>query len=323
MDHMRWGILGASSFALEHMGPAIHAARGAQLAAVASRSPDKVAAFQAFAPQTRALDSYDGLLADDGIDAVYIPLPHTMHKEWTIKALAAGKHVLAEKPIAMVQSDFAELIAVRDTAGKLAAEAYMIVHHPQWQRVRALIQDGAIGTVMRVHTAFSYDNSGDPKNIRNHQDTGGGGLRDIGVYTLGCARWALGGDITDISAQVRLEDGFDTYAACKGAIGDAQFSMYTSTRMHLHQEATFHGTAGLIRLTAPFNPGIFGEARVELHQADMGLRVERFPQANQYVTQVETFGHCAASGDAYPWSLEMAQGTQAAIDDILRTATRL
>ncbi len=323
MGHMRWGILGASKFAREHMGPAIHAAAGAELVAVASRNPANVAPFQAFAPNCRAIDGYDALLADADIDAVYIPLPHTMHKEWTLKALAAGKHVLAEKPIAMDVSDFSDMIAARDAADKLAAEAYMIVHHTQWQRARAMVADGAIGDVRHIQASFSYDNSADTANIRNKRDTGGGGLRDIGVYTLGCARYVMGAEFTDLRAQIAWQDGFDLTTHAQGHLGDATYAMYTSIRMHPHQEVTFHGSNGLIRLTAPFNPRVFGEARVELHQPGLGMRVERFPHVDQYRNQVETFCQCATSGDPYPWTLEMAQGTQAAIDEILRVATPL
>ena len=144
MTPIRWGILGASKFAKDHMAPAIHLARGAVLAAVASRSSDKVAPFQAMAPDCRAIASYEALIQDLDIDAVYIPLPHHLHVEWAIKALHAGKHVLVEKPIAMHGGDFAALIAARDASGLLAAEAYMIVHHPQWQRARKMVADGAI-----------------------------------------------------------------------------------------------------------------------------------------------------------------------------------
>ncbi|MCH1531893.1 MAG: Gfo/Idh/MocA family oxidoreductase, partial [Planktomarina temperata] len=184
MTQIRWGILGASKFAREHMGPAIHAAKGAVLSAVASRTPQSVAPFKDFAAGCRAVMGYDALIADPDIDAIYIPLPHHMHVEWTVKALNAGKHVLAEKPIAMQADDFDRLIAARDASGLLAAEAYMIVHHPQWQRARQMVADGAIGRVIHITGGFSYDNSDDPQNIRNQAATGGGGMRDIGVYVL-------------------------------------------------------------------------------------------------------------------------------------------
>ena len=185
MAHLRWGILGAAKFAREHMGPAIHAARGAELVAVASRSPGKAAAFQAFAPGCREVESYEALLEDGGVDAVYIPLPNPLHVPWSLKALAAGKHVLVEKPATLEASEFDALIAARGERGRLAAEAYMIVHHPQWQRTRHLIADGAIGRLLHVSGGFSFDNSSAPTNLRNSAGMGGGALRDIGVYIFG------------------------------------------------------------------------------------------------------------------------------------------
>jgi len=316
MTHIRWGILGASKFAREHMGPAIHAAKGAVLSAVASRNPASVGPFQEFAAECRAIAGYEALIADQDIDAVYIPLPHHMHVEWTVKALHAGKHVLAEKPIAMQAEDFANLITARDASGRLAAEAYMIVHHPQWQRARQMVADGAIGRVIHITGGFSYDNSDDPQNIRNQASMGGGGLRDIGVYVLGSARYVMGAELENISAKIRLESGFDTFASMQGNMGEATYSAYVSTRMHPYQDMVFHGSEGVLRLTAPFNANIFGEARIELHQPNLGLRVEKFPAANHYVNQVEAFGHSIRTGAAYPWTLEQARGTQEAIDTI-------
>ena len=323
MTHIRWGILGASKFAREHMGPAIHAARGAVLSAVASRKPASVGPFQEFAAECRAIAGYEALSADRDIDAVYIPLPHNMHVEWTVKALHAGKHVLAEKPIAMQAEDFDNLIAARDATGRLAVEAYMIVHHPQWQRARQMVADGAIGRVIHITGGFSYDNSDDPQNIRNQAAMGGGGLRDIGVYVLGSARYVMGAELENISAKIRLESGFDTFASMQGNMGEATYSAYVSTRMHPHQEMVFHGSEGVLRLTAPFNANIFGEARIELHQPNLGLRVEKFPAANHYVQQVEAFGHSIRTGAAFPWTLEQARGTQEAIDKVLAIGTEL
>ena len=139
---VRWGILGAAKFAREHMGPAIHAARHAELAALATSSPDKAEPFRAFAPGLRLHADYDALLADPEIDAVYIPLPNHLHVDWTLKAIAAGKAVLTEKPIALQAAEIDRIIAARDATGVLAAEAFMIVHHPQWQLVRDWIAEG-------------------------------------------------------------------------------------------------------------------------------------------------------------------------------------
>jgi len=313
---VRWGILGAAKFAREFMGRAIHAAEGAQLVALATSDPAKAAPFADFCPGLRVHDSYDALLADPDIDAVYIPLPNHLHVAWTIKALAAGKHVLCEKPIALQAREFDDLIAARDASGKLAAEAYMIVHHPQWTRVRDMIQSGAIGALRHVTGAFSFDNR-DMSNIRNQAASGGGGLRDIGVYVFGSARFVTGQEPISLSARIEWENGVDTFADVHAEFDGFTYNAYTSIRMHPYQEMCFHGDAGLIRLTAPFNAGVFGEARVEWHKPGLEVEIVRFPAANHYVLQVEAFCRSVREGCDYPCPLEFSRGTQVMIDQAL------
>ncbi|MEC3859997.1 Gfo/Idh/MocA family oxidoreductase [Mesobacterium sp. TK19101] len=316
-DHVRWGILGAAKFAREHMGPAIHAARGGRLAALATSGADKAAPFVDRVPGLVVHDSYEALLADPGIDAVYVPLPNHLHVAWTRKALEAGKHVLCEKPIAMAAEEIDTLIATRDATGLLAAEAYMIVHHPQWQKAKALYESGVIGDLVQVRAAFSYDNSADPGNIRNSADSGGGAIPDIGVYIFGGTRFVTGQEPEEIlSAQVRRENGVDVWTQVTATFPGFAYSGMVSMRMAPWQEVVFHGTTGLIRLTAPFNPKVFGEARVELLGTD-GVHHEsvwRFPGDNHYVLQVEAFNRSVLIGAAYPCPLEFSRGTQAMID---------
>jgi predicted dehydrogenase len=314
---IRWGILGAAKFAREHMAPAIHAAKGAELAAIATSSPEKAAPFRAFAPGLKTHASYDALLADSTIDAVYIPLPNHLHVEWTLKALAAGKHVLTEKPICLRADEIAKIIAARDASGLLAAEAYMIVHHPQWHRARELVQSGAIGSLTHVDGVFSYDNRSDPGNIRNKADTGGGGIYDIGVYTYGSARFVTGAEPESLSCVMRQENGVDVWAQVTGLmagpLGRYTYSAITSMRLHNRQEMTFHGDKGVIRLTAPFNPNVFGEAQLELRQG-MSVTTERWPGVNHYVLQVENFGDSIRGGTPYGCPLEFTHGTATMID---------
>ncbi|HVG49219.1 MAG TPA: Gfo/Idh/MocA family oxidoreductase, partial [Rubellimicrobium sp.] len=208
---VRWGVLGAANFAREHMARAIHAAEGAEFYALATSSPEKAEPFQAFAPGLKVHGSYEDLLADPEVEAVYIPLPNHLHVEWTLKAVEAGKHVLTEKPIAMREGEFDQLIAARDRSGLLVAEAYMIVHHPQWIRARELVQGGAIGRLGHVSAEFSF-NLQDMSNIRNRPETGGGALGDIGVYIFGSARFVSGEEPRRIrAANVRRENGVDVY----------------------------------------------------------------------------------------------------------------
>lgn len=319
-ETVNWGILGAARFAREHMGPAIHAARGARLAALATSRAAGAEGFRAFSPDLAVHDSYDALLADPVIDAVYIPLPNHLHVEWTLKALAAGKAVLCEKPLAMRADAFDAVIAARDATGLLAAEAYMIVHHPQWQRARTLLAEGAIGRLDHVDGFFSYDNSGDPGNIRNDRETGGGSLPDIGVYTCGSVRFVTGQEPQSVACDITWENGIDATAHMVAQFPGFRFSATTSMRMHPRQEMTFHGSDGILRLTAPFNASVFGEARLELHRnvhrggAGPSVTVERFPQANHYVLQVENFCDSFRDGTAYPCPLEFSKGTQAILD---------
>jgi predicted dehydrogenase len=319
---INWGVMGAADFALNYMARAIHEADGARLVALATSSDAKAAGFRAFCPDLAVHPTYEALLADPAIDAVYIPLPNHLHVEWTRKALEAGKHVLCEKPIAMQAVEIDGLIALRDRTGLLASEAYMIVHHPQFQRARALVQDGAIGPVRHVDAAFTYDNGAAPGNIRNRPETGGGSIPDIGVYTFGSARWVTGAepDLGTIEARIRRENGVDVFAQVTGRFstpeGGFTYSSITSMRLFPRQEIVYQGDLGLIRLTAPWNANVFGEARVELHRPGLSVTVDRFPAARQYKLQVEAFGRSVTEGAPWPWPLEQAKGTQALIDRV-------
>ena len=315
---MNWGILGASHFALNHMGRAIHAANNARLCALATSDTDKAAPFQAFCPDLRIHASYDDLLADPDVEAVYIPLPNHLHVDWSLKALAAGKHVLCEKPVAMQANEIDALIAARDASGLLAAEAYMIVHHPQWQRAKALFEDGAIGKLIHVDASFSYFND-DAANIRNRAETGGGGLRDIGVYTFGSARFVTGQEPDGIThTNFTWENGVDSYAHILADFPGFSYSSMTAMRMAPRQEMVFHGDKGVMKVTAPFNAELFAEPKVEIYRTNSVDIIERFPGVNHYVLQVENFGRSVRSGLEYPWSLENAKGTQSMLDMVFK-----
>lgn len=317
MTVTRWGILGAAKFAREHMAPAIVSAENAELVALATRDASKAAPFQKLAANLKVHESYDALLSDPNVDAVYIPLPNDLHVPWALKALAAGKPVLVEKPVGMTVSEVDTLIAQRDASGLLAAEAYMIVHHPQWIKMRDLVQSGALGRLRRVDGAFSYDNRAEPGNIRNLPENGGGGVRDIGVYPYGAVRFVTEQDpleITDI--QIERENGVDTLAHVTARFDDFTFSAMTSMRLCAWQMMEFHGEKAVARLTAPFNAGVYGEARIDVQDSNGGVETFRWPNTNQYVLQVEAFQR-ALQGETYACPLEFSRGTQVMIDQIL------
>ena len=324
---VRWGILGASKFARDFMARAIHAAEGAQLVALATSDPARAEGFAAFCPGLRVHGSYDALLADADIDAVYIPLPNHLHVEWTLKALAAGKHVLTEKPIAMSASEIDQIIAARDATGLLAAEAYMIVHHPQWQRAKQWLEAGEIGQLRHVDAQFSF-NLTDSENIRNRPETGGGSLRDIGVYTFGSARFVTSSEPVDISARLIIDNGIDSFAQVAGIMdgphGRFTYGSMTSMRLYNRQVVTFQGVRGMIRLEGgPFNANVNDLAEVELHQDGNRVITDRFPTANHYVLQVEAFGRSVREGAAYPCPLEFVKGTQAMMDIVYKVGVEI
>jgi len=321
-DAFRWAILGAGKFGREQMGPAIHAADDSVLAAVATSDAAKAEGFRRFAPDLRVVTDYDQMLADPGIDGVYLPLPNHLHVDWTKRALAAGKHVLCEKPIAMRAQEIDDLIAARDAAGKLAAEAYMIVHHPQWQRARDLVAEGAIGRLIHVDGVFSYDNRTDPDNIRNRIETGGGGLRDIGVYTFGSARFVTGEEPVEVTGNIRWENGVDTFAHVTAGFPSFTYNAIVSMRMFPRQQMVFHGDKGVLTVSTPFNTNVFGQAELHLETAGLTVRTERFPGANHYKLQVENFIRSARDGAEYPCPLEFSRGTQRMIDMVFDAANK-
>ena len=312
---LRWGILGASKFARVHMAPAIHSAAHNQCVALATATAAKAEPFQAIVPGIKIYDSYEKLLADPNIEAVYIPLPNHMHVEWSKRAAQAGKHVLCEKPIALRADQIDDLIALRDQTGLLIAEAFMITHHPQWIYARELLAQGAIGTLMQVDGVFSYNNVGDPGNIRNNPDYGGGSLPDIGVYTMGSTRFVTGQEPLEIlHSDLVMENNVDVWAHVTAQFEGFKFSSVTSMRLAARQEMTFQGDQGFIRLTAPFNPSVYDQAQVILQRNDMEVVTKRFPSDNHYKNQIENFRNTILTGADYPTPLEFSKGTQRMMD---------
>lgn len=312
---IRWGILGAAKIARTDVAPAIHAAHHATLSALATSTPAKAAPFDAIAPGLTVYDSYDALLAAPDIDAIYIPLPNHLHVEWTLKAIAAGKHVLCEKPIALTAPDIDRLIAARDQAGVVVAEAFMVAHHPQWARVRDLLASGVIGTLRHIEGAFTYNNT-DPANIRNNAEAGGGGLRDVGVYPCVTARLATGQEPTALRADLRFEGGVDTFARVWADFDGFTMSFYCGMRQARFQTMQFHGSNGWISLSAPFNAQVYGDCRVDWQGADGVTHSARTNNVNQYALMIEAFGDTIRTGASFACPLEFSRGNQAMIDGI-------
>ena len=318
---LKWGIIGAAKFAREHMAPAMALAEHSELIALGTRSNEKAAPFLTRWPHLKIYDDYEALIQDADIDAIYIPLPNSLHVEWVKKAARAGKHVLCEKPIALAAAEIDDLIRLRDETGLLIAEAYMIVHHPQWQLARSLVQDGTIGDLVHVMGAFSYNNAQDTTNIRNDPALGGGAIPDIGVYTYGSTRFVAGQEPKEIlMADVHWENGVDVWSTVQADFGKFKATLTNSMRMAARQVMTFHGSHGHVQLTAPFNPSVYDQAEVTMETQDGGRQTWRFPAVNHYVEQLQNFAKTVNEGADYPCPLEFSQGTQAMIDRVFAKA---
>ncbi|SUZ32819.1 Glucose--fructose oxidoreductase [Roseibaca ekhonensis] len=315
---MRWGILGAAKIARTDLAPAMQLARGAELTALATRDASKAAPFQALAPALRVHTSYEALLADPEVDAVYIPLPNDMHVDWSIRAAQAGKHVLCEKPIALHAAQIDDLIAARDATGKLIAEAFMVAHHPQWDRVRDLLSKGVIGRLEHIEACFTYTNR-DTGNIRHDPTKGGGGLRDVGVYPSIAARMATGAEPVRLRSDIRYQNGVDIFARVWADFPEFTMSFYCGMMQRRRQHMIFHGQDGWIELSAPFNGAVYGDTRVEWLAQDR-LHMERFNNVNQYALMLENFATSAETGAAFACPLEMSRGNQAMIDAIFEAS---
>lgn len=317
-NRVRWGILGAGKIAKEWVAPAIHMSDIGDIAAIASKTPGKAADMAATYGNPTLFNDYSKLLNSDLIDAVYIPLPNTEHVEWTRKALEAGKHVLTEKPIAMKADEIDPLMDLAAENDLLAAEAYMVVHHPQWKRVRELVGEGAIGELRHVQGCFTYFND-DPENIRNRSDVGGGALRDIGVYPSVTARYVTGQEPEEVQTQIEWDNGIDATARVWAKFPGFTMDFYVSMRMGNRQQMTFHGTKGFLTVETPFNAKAYGDDVITIKIGDTETR-ERFPLVDQYREQINAFNTAVIEGGDYACPLAFSKGNQQMIDMIYAAA---
>jgi predicted dehydrogenase len=320
----RWGVLSTAKIGREHVLPAIADADNGVLSAVASRDLDKAKALAARFGAPHAFGSYEELLASDTVDGVYIPLPTSQHVEWTAKAIEAGKHVLVEKPLALKAADIEPLIALRNKHKVLVCEAFMVIYHPQWIKVRELVADGAIGKLRHVQGAFSYYNV-DPTNMRNQLDLGGGALPDIGVYPTVSTRFVTDKEPQRIQATIERDKKFgtDIYSSVRADFGDFELSFYLSTQMAARQSMVFHGDKGFIEVASPFNAGLYDDHRIELHdQKHAHAQIFRFPGTQQYRLEVETFARAVAGSGERVFTLEESVLNQKVIDAIFRAGEK-
>jgi predicted dehydrogenase len=314
MKKIRWGILGVAKIATTKVIPAMQLASNVEIAAIASRDLGKAqaAASQLGIPQ--AYGSYEELLADASIDAVYNPLPNHLHVPWSTRAAEAGKHVLCEKPIALSVEETRELIAARDSARVKIGEAFMARTHPQWLRARELAQSGKIGDLRVVSGHFSYFNR-DPQNVRNIAEIGGGGIMDIGCYPITLSRMIFGAEPLRVHAFLDRDPEFKTDRLGSVILqypqGHASFTC--STQLVPYQRMHIFGTTGHIEIEIPFNAPPDKPTRIFVNG-----EAEEFPVCDQYTIQGELFSRAIIENTEVPVPLEDALKNMTIIEEILR-----
>ena len=321
---IRWGVLSTASIGVRKVLPAMQQGKLSEVVAIASRDLKKARETASQLGIPKAYGSYEELVADADIDAIYNPLPNQMHVPWTIKAAEAGKHVLCEKPISLTVAEAESLLKVRERTSVKIGEAFMIRSHPQWLRVKALIESGRIGQLRSVVALFSYFNA-DPKNIRNQVESGGGALYDIGCYCIQAARYGFGAEPKRVVGCIDRDPAMGTdrltSAMMEFAGGQAIFSC--STQLVPHQRAQFFGTKGRIEIEIPFNAPKDRPTRIFIDGGDLfgGDRVtEEFPVCDQYTLQGDAFSKAILEDTEVPVPLEEAIRNMKVIEAIFRSA---
>lgn len=322
---VRWGVLGAANIATKKVIPAMQRGERSLVSGIASRDGERARSTAQALGIPKAYGSYEELLADPEIDAVYNPLPNHLHVPWSIRAAEAGKHVLCEKPIALSAAETRELIAARDKTGVKIGEAFMVRTHPQWLRARELVRSGAIGNLRAVMGAFSYFNR-DPNNIRNMPEIGGGGIMDIGCYPITMSRFLFECEPDRVVAKVETDSelGTDRLASAILDFPSGQSVFTCSTQLVPYQRIQILGTKGRIEIEIPFNAPPDRPTRIFVDDgsdvAGRNARVEEFPICDQYTVQGDLFSQAILDGSEVPVPLENALGNMAVIDAIFRSS---
>jgi predicted dehydrogenase len=323
---IRWGILSTAGIGVDKVIPAMQRGDWCDVSAIASRDLNQAKQVAQQLGIAKAYGSYEELLADDELDAIYNPLPNHLHVPWTIKAAEAGKHVLCEKPIALNADEARQLLAVRDRSGVKIQEAFMVRTHPQWIATRELIKSGRIGELRAISGAFTYFNR-DPANIRNNPETGGGTLLDIGCYPITMSRFIFGDEPRRVLGLIERdpEMGTDRLASAILDFPSGQATFTCSTQLASYQRMQLCGTRGRIEIEIPFNAPPDQPTRIFIHDgSDLGGRnpeVQEFAICDQYTIQGDLFSRAIVEGTAQAIPLEDAIKNMAVIDGLFRSAS--
>lgn len=327
---VRWGVLGGANIAVERTIPAMAQAQFAQCIAIASRDTGRAEEIAASLGIARAYGSYDDLLADEEVDAVYIPLPNQLHLEWSERALRAGKAVLCEKPLCLAAKDVLTLIAARDAAQGTIEEALVFRNHPQWQFIEEALTSGRIGRPLAVQGTIAKQFL-DPADIRNKPGLGGGATYDLGTYVIAACNLVFGRAPARVSAFMDIdpEFGIDRLVTATLDYGDAQASFTASSQggtaaWGTHQQFSILGSAGWLRANFPYAQARPTASAVEIGDSTsvgaFATDARSFPATNQYVLQVERFSRLVAGEPVRHWPIEDSLVSLKIIEALFRSA---
>jgi predicted dehydrogenase len=322
---VRWGVLSTAAIGVKKVIPAMQLGQYSVVTAIASRDLERAKATAGELGIEKAYGSYEELLADPEIDAIYNPLPNQMHVPWTAKAAEAGKHVLCEKPLSITVAEAESLLAVQARTGVKIGEAFMIRSFTQWLRTEELLRSGRIGELRAVMAWFSYFNV-DPKNIRNQVESGGGALYDIGCYCIQAARTGFGAEPKRVVGLIERDPAFGTDRLTSALMeferGHTVFTV--SMQTVAYQRVHFVGTKGRIEIEIPFNAPPDRPTRLWVDETGelfgSGIKMEEFPTADQYTMQGDAFSRAILEGGDVPVTLEAGIANMRVIEAVFRSA---
>jgi predicted dehydrogenase len=320
---VKWGVLGAASIATRKVIPGMQKGEWSDIGAIASRDLKKAEDAAGTLGIPKAYGSYEELLADAEIEAIYNPLPNHLHVPWSIKAAEAGKHVLCEKPISLTVAEARTLLDARERCGVKIGEAFMVKTHPQWLRTRDLIRKGVIGELRAIVGAFSYFNR-DPNNVRSKVEWGGGGMLDIGCYPITTSRFIFGEEPVRVAGLIERDPDFKTDRLASAILefpsGQAVFTC--STQLVHYQRMQFLGTKGRIEIEIPFNAPPDRACKLFIDDGrdvfGSGIRIETIPVCDQYTVQGDVFSQAVREGGEVPVPLEDAIANMEVIEAVFR-----
>jgi len=318
---VRWGILSTAKIGREKVIPAMQAGKYCEVIAIASRNKEQAIAIAKQLNIANAYGSYEELLSDPAIDAVYIPLPNHLHVPWAIKALQAGKNVLCEKPIGLSSAVAEQLLEVSKQYPQLKImEAFMYRYHPQWQAAKKMVDEGSIGELKTIHSFFSYYNI-DPTNIRNKKEIGGGGLMDIGCYCISLSRFIFNKEPGRVVGTIEHDPTLQTDRIASGILdfstGTSTFTC--STQLIPYQRVNIFGTEARIEIEIPFNAPPNATTRLWLHTKS-GSKEITFDPVDQYTIQGDLFSQTILNDQPAPTALTDAVSNMKVIEAIFKSA---